>query len=163
MNKRACTKNLITPPRKFVQNCWRSFTTTPGLISNSSRDVYSEADKEATQLLDVMASFQNAGESRHSHKSKIEPPATLNRRQTWADVQQTMNEAQEKYKKNREGGVGGGFQTFCITVGQHGGTFQAWLNLLPDGEYSSLLCGAFKLVIHVSQNLMPSSERPNLG
>jgi hypothetical protein len=60
-----------------------------------------------------------------------------------------MNEAQEIYKKKREGDVASGFQTFCTNVGQHGGTFQAWLNLLPDGEYSSLLCGAFKLVIHV--------------
>jgi hypothetical protein len=140
---------LIIPPRKSVQICSRACDATPGLISNSRRDVYSEADKKAAQLLEVMASFQNAAESRHSHKSKIEPPATLKRKQTWADVQQTMNEAQERYKKKREGDVASGFQTFCTTVGQHGGTFQAWLNLLPDGEYSSLLCGAFKLVIHV--------------
>jgi hypothetical protein len=141
---------LIAPPRKSVQICSRACDANPGLISNSRRDVYSEADKEAAQLLEVMASFQNAAESSHSHKSKLElPAATPKRRQTWVDVQQTMNEAQERYKKNREGEVASGFQTFCNTVGQHGGTFQAWLNLLPDGEYTSLLCGAFKLVIHV--------------
>ena len=38
-------------------------------------------------------------------------------------------------------------------LGRNGKAIKAWLDLLPDGEYTSVVCGSFKLVIMVGTNL----------
>jgi len=64
-----------------------------------------------------------------------------------------MEKAREDYESKHKGVVLTSLQGLCHSVGNHGGTFSAWLSLLPDGEYTSVLCGAFKLAINVSKFL----------
>ena len=61
-----------------------------------------------------------------------------------------MRDAEKDYtKRHKDRSMMRGIVQFFSNVGESGGLFQAWLSLLPTGEYSSVICGAFKLVIKV--------------
>ena len=69
--------------------------------------------------------------------------------QTWDDVMQFMENDQAAYV-NKKGPKGvQAIRKFFAKLGDRGAIFNAWLRLLPSGDYSSVICGAFKLVIEV--------------
>lgn len=93
-----------------------------------------------------MKSFQTSVEG----KNKAACDST--RIYTWDEVEQAVKQASLQYE-DKKGPLA------CVTkffdkVGVHGKTFNAWLSLLPDGEYSSIVCGAFKLVINVCSTVL---------
>lgn len=58
-----------------------------------------------------------------------------------------MNQVADKFCKSS--GKMAAVRRFFDRLGDNGSTFSAWLGLLPDGEYSSIVCGAFKMIIKV--------------
>jgi hypothetical protein len=109
--------------------------------------VYDIAEREKESLLEAMRSFQK------SAKGTIDVDINSKKYQKWSDVEATMKAAESDYLQRHKGPMKG-IQSFFDNVGSSGDTFQAWLSLLPDGEYSSVVCGAFKLVIKVSSRLI---------
>ncbi|KAF8849599.1 hypothetical protein BDZ45DRAFT_732131 [Acephala macrosclerotiorum] len=104
-------------------------------------NVYEIAEREKEDLLKVMNEFQNAA---RGSGVKVD----FNKYQDWVQVEATMRETESQYKqKHKDRPIIRGFEQFFSNVGDSGGLFQAWLSLLPTGEYSSIVCGAFKLVI----------------
>lgn len=107
-------------------------------------NVYEVAEKEKASLLRAMKEFQTSPKG--SSHVDIDP----NKYQDWAQVEATMKDAELEYKqRHKDKPIMKGIAEFFGNVGDSGGLFQAWLSLLPTGEYSSVVCGAFKLVIKV--------------
>lgn len=100
-----------------------------------------------------MVEFEETSEGKKKKKGKVTQDVISKKIQTWADVETTMVEAVKDYERTHEGKILSSLQGLCHNVSNHGTTFSAWLELLPDGDYTSVLCGAFKLVIGVSQLL----------
>ncbi|KAH8808858.1 hypothetical protein F5884DRAFT_384116 [Xylogone sp. PMI_703] len=105
-------------------------------------NVYEVVEKEKTNLLKAMKDFQSTAKG--SFDVDIDP----NKYQDWKQVEHVMRDAEKDYAtKHRDKPMMRGIVEFFNNVGDSGGIFQAWLSLLPTGEYSSIICGAFKLVI----------------
>lgn len=85
---------------------------------------------------------------RFAEVTGIELPDSQNL--TWNHVESFMNTT---VKQNRIGEFAEVAHQFSERVGDNGPAIQAWLDLLPGGEYSSLICGSFKLLISVSSHL----------
>ena len=68
---------------------------------------------------------------------------------TWNDVMKLMEDNKAAYLDKKESAGVQAINIFFAKLGDRGETFSAWLELLPSGEYSSVICGAFKLVIKV--------------
>lgn len=65
---------------------------------------------------------------------------------TWDQVLAEARLAEAAYVK-----AGGNvFRKLGRSVGDHGPTINQYLRLLPEGEYSSILCGGLKLMFSVS-------------
>ena len=71
----------------------------------------------------------------------------VSRYQTWEEVVSIMDKVCDESEKGS--GKRNAIRKFFDRLGASGPTFSAWLGLLPNGEYSSIVCGAFKLVIKV--------------
>ena len=106
-------------------------------------NVYAEAEKAKAKLRAAMAKFQT------TVTTKTNLSIDTTRYQAWDEVERLMEEVSRKYQEKR-GSRLGCVGRFFDKVGNSGGTFNAWLSLLPNGDYSSVVCGAFKLVISVS-------------
>jgi hypothetical protein len=112
-------------------------------------NVYAEAEKEKTRLHDAITGFQKATQVTTKKSQRVDVDEEPSH-QDWPDVMQAMHNAQQTYQKRHDGKPSARIQRLCASVGNSGATFQAWLTLLPDGDYTSVVCGAFKLVISVS-------------
>jgi len=94
--------------------------------------------------LKAMKEFQT------SAKGSSDVHIDLNKYQDWTQVEATMKDAELEYRqRHKDKPIMKGIAEFFSNVGNSGGLFQDWLSLLPTGEYSSVVCGAFKLVIKV--------------
>ena len=90
-----------------------------------------------------MKKFQTAA------KDKTDVPIDTARIFTWDEVIGVMNRASSRQQK-KENKPLACVEKFFAKVGDSGKTFNAWLSLLPDGcEYTSIICGAFRLIINV--------------
>ena len=82
-------------------------------------------------------------------QDKADVPSDTTRIFTWDEVVSVMNRAASRYQKKEKGPLAC-VEKFFAKVGDSGKTFNAWLSLLPDGcEYTSIVCGAFRLIINV--------------
>lgn len=61
---------------------------------------------------------------------------------TWDQVLETMGTLLQRHKHGHSFG-----QRFFDRLGDSSDAFKAWLETLPAGDYSSMMCVAFKLVI----------------
>lgn len=112
--------------------------------SNSSRvNLYGQAEAERAKLKAALASFQK------TVGAKLKISVDINQFQTWDEVECLVGEVKRQYEG--KSGAMAATRRFFDRVGKNGGTFTAWLGLLPDGEYSSVVCGAFKMIIKVGQ------------
>lgn len=112
--------------------------------SNSSRvNLYGQAEAEKAKLKAALASFQK------TVGAKLKISVDINQFQTWDEVECLIGEVKRQYEG--KSGAMAATRRFFDRVGKNGGTFTAWLGLLPDGEYSSVVCGAFKMIIKVGQ------------
>lgn len=107
--------------------------------SNSSRvNLYGQAEAEKAKLKAALASFQK------TVGAKLKISVDINQFQTWDEVECLIGEVKRQYEG--KSGAMAATRRFFDRVGKNGGTFTAWLGLLPDGEYSSVVCGAFKII-----------------
>ena len=67
---------------------------------------------------------------------------------TWEEVMEKASQAEEVYQDKAKGKKGI-FRRSWRKVGDAGPAINPWLELLPDGDYSSILCGGLKLVFGV--------------
>lgn len=112
--------------------------------SNSSRvNLYGQAEAEKAKLKAALASFQK------TVGAKLKISVDINQFQNWDEVECLIGEVKRQYEG--KSGAMAATRRFFDRVGKNGGTFTAWLGLLPDGEYSSVVCGAFKMIIKVGQ------------
>lgn len=93
-------------------------------------------------MKNALASFQN------TIGAKLGINVDINKFQTWEEVESVVTEVKRQYEA--KSGAMAATRRFFDRIGKNGGMFTAWLGLLPDGEYSSVVCGAFKLIIKVS-------------
>jgi hypothetical protein len=101
-------------------------------------------EKEKANLLRAMKDFQS--KAKGSSDVDIDPK----KYQDWKQVENIMRDAEKNYaERHKDKPMMRGIVQFFDNVGDSGAIFEAWLSLLPTGEYSSVICGAFKLVIKV--------------
>lgn len=112
--------------------------------SNPSRvNLYGQAEAEKAKLKAALASFQK------TVGAKLKISVDINQFQTWDEVECLIGEVKRQYEG--KSGAMAATRRFFDRVGKNGGTFTAWLGLLPDGKYSSVVGGAFKMIIKVGQ------------
>ena len=103
--------------------------------------MYVQAEAEKARLLGVMRTFQE------SISKRTKTDVDVMKYQTWEEVVSIMERVSEEC--NKGSGKRVAVRKFFDRLGTNGPIFSAWLGLLPTGEYSSIVCGAFKLVIKV--------------
>lgn len=74
----------------------------------------------------------------------------LEDKHSWDEVLQEARFAEQKYNRNAKGLRGMGHRVFRI-VGDNAAAANPWLNILPDSEYTSVLCGGLKLIFEVQR------------
>lgn len=57
---------------------------------------------------------------------------------------------QKDYEKERMTGPFGSLRKCLDRLGKNGEGFKRWLDVLPDGDYGSVVSGSFKLIVEVS-------------
>lgn len=67
---------------------------------------------------------------------------------SFEQVVELLNTTALKYRNKN--GVQAVLQKLCQSFAQNGKGLRDWMSLLPDGEYSSVVCGSLKLIISVS-------------
>lgn len=68
---------------------------------------------------------------------------------TWEDVKAEADKAVDAYNKKASSWRRNPFRSAGRAIGDKGAVTQTWLELLPAGEYTSIVCGAMKLVFGV--------------
>lgn len=68
---------------------------------------------------------------------------------SWDEVTQAANLAEEKYWKDAKGPKGSIRRFFRVT-GDNAHVINPWVNLLPNDQYLSVLCGGLKLVLGIA-------------
>ena len=77
----------------------------------------------------------------------------LGGKNTWDQVFEEARRAQDQYLRE-----GNGARQIFRKFGNQAHTWDPFLGLLPDGEYTSVLAGGLKLVFHVCETLNITSE-----
>ena len=117
-------------------------SVTPRLnIIHCRVNLYAQAEAERAKLKAALTTFQN------TVGAKLKINVDINQFQTWEEVERVVEDVRNQYEGKT--GAMAAIRGFFDRIGKNGGTFTAWLGLLPDGEYSSVVCGAFKLIIKV--------------
>lgn len=114
--------------------------------------MYERAEIEKGRLLQAMEAFQATTKLTRTQANKghkVEKDTTKEP-QTWADVVQAMKDARARYEEKKNSGRMSAVNGFFESLGNNGEIFQAWLGLLPNGDYTSVICGAFRLVINAT-------------
>lgn len=71
---------------------------------------------------------------------------------TWEEVKVEVDKAVDAYNRKASSWRRNPFRLAGRLMGDKGPVIQAWLELLPTGEYTSVVCGAMKLVFGVYLN-----------
>lgn len=85
---------------------------------------------------------------RKNAKEKALVNFNIRDRHSWDEVIQEAKDAEQKYNSKAKG-LGGIGHKAVRFVGDHAADTSPWLSLLPNGEYTSVLCGGLKLVFAV--------------
>lgn len=75
-------------------------------------------------------------------------PFNIHAVHSWDEVAQAANLAEEKYWKDAKGPKGS-IRRFFRMTGDNTHVINPWVNLLPNDQYFSVLCGGLKLVLGV--------------
>lgn len=82
---------------------------------------------------------------------------------TWADVLTQINEAENAYKNRAKKKTVADFVTRCFRkFSGNAKYFQSWLDVLPQGDYSSIICGGFKMIFVVRDSIYIGCNFPNV-
>ena len=82
------------------------------------------------------------------HADQFRPFLNLKICSTWDDVFEAGKTAIEDYEKKGRGTVRG----LGRKLGDYTPYLDTWSSLLPNGDYTSILCGALRMVFEVSRN-----------
>lgn len=85
---------------------------------------------------------------RENAKDKSLLDFNIRDKHSWDEVIRVAKDAEQKYNSKAKGLKGIGHKTIRV-VGDHTADTSPWLELLPSGEYTSVLCGSLKLVFAV--------------
>lgn len=96
---------------------------------------YTLADVEKSKCAEEMKRFQEIT------KITLKPGESFK----WEHVVETMSAAATQNKGDK--GLTSAISSFTEQMGDNGPAIEQWLQLLPSGEYTSVICGAFKLIL----------------
>lgn len=82
----------------------------------------------------------------------------LEDKHSWDEVLQEARFAEQKYNRNAKGLRGMGHRVFRI-VGDNAAAANPWLNILPDSEYTSVLCGGLKLIFEAAGRMSDKRQQ----
>lgn len=125
--------------RYIARNFSPESQTMPNPSDAFRKKTADQRQKLRQRLLDLQAKC-----IRHKKGMRIDLDATHN----WEGVEAMLREAAALYENKK--GVVPPVEHFFKRIGNCGTAVQAWMSLLPDGDYSSFICGGFKLIISVS-------------
>ena len=67
----------------------------------------------------------------------------IREKHTWDEVLQQATFAESQYKSSNQ------VRLIFRGIGDHAPGIAPWLGLIPDGEYTSILCGGLKMILKV--------------
>jgi hypothetical protein len=108
-----------------------------------SVELFRGANEEVNKLFSLMDQVQG----KLNKKSKGKYIVQNLKRASWEDVMSEIQSTSQRWS-NLPAKIRG--RGFLEKIGQHSEAFQAWIGLLPAGDYGSGICGVFKLAIGVS-------------
>ena len=68
---------------------------------------------------------------------------------TWGSVRDAIQAATLKEGSDDESNIA---KSSCSKMARNIPDFEAWLNLLPTGDYGAVVCGVFKMVVVVGRH-----------
>ncbi|KAL8779555.1 MAG: hypothetical protein Q9213_006883 [Squamulea squamosa] len=103
--------------------------------------VYHEALKERQAFLSALQTFHDQDRD----QNRVVLGILLE--SDWPSVLEFVNNAQHDPDINAIKGVGGAIRKLTRKFGVAGPAFKAWLQMLPNDTYGSVICGGFKVII----------------
>ncbi|KAL8817797.1 MAG: hypothetical protein Q9223_003442 [Gallowayella weberi] len=103
--------------------------------------IYEEALKERKAFLSALQAFHDEDRENSRVSLGIIPESD------WPSVLQVVNSAQIEADDNAITGVKGAVRKLARKLGVAGPAFVAWLEMLPNDAYGSVICGGFKIII----------------
>lgn len=97
--------------------------------------------------VDVQNEKENFYGAMDAYEKKRNPKAEAKTRiasWSWEEVLVDLNKAKVVYKEK------GKIRRLLDKLKKSIPTLRSWLQLLPDGDYGSIICGAFKLILDVN-------------
>lgn len=74
---------------------------------------------------------------------------------TWVDVLTQVTEAENAYlSRAKTKNVAGNVTKYLRKFSGSAKDFQSWLDVLPQGDYSSIICGGFKMIFVVRHSIL---------
>lgn len=112
------------------------------LIAPSGEEaLFSGASIELEQLRDAVVQYQI------ETNTNSQAVASLARHEwTWEKVQDAVKEAAREEGSDDESSI---VKSSCSKIIENIPAFEAWLGLLPAGDYGAVICGLFKVVVGV--------------
>ncbi|EMR65917.1 hypothetical protein UCREL1_7098 [Eutypa lata UCREL1] len=122
-----------------------SFVNVPDAAQDNkiSMELWKEADEEKDQLFATMEQVR----TKLAKKAKVEKEALNLRCCKWEQVMQEVQTTATDWKTSAKNSK----TMLCIDkVGRNSDVFSSWLELLPSGDYSSSICGVFKIAFEAA-------------
>ena len=89
----------------------------------------------------VIANYQKSSKGRH-----LAPDFDIKKAHNWDEVHQAARLAEAKCKKDGTGSI---FSRIGRAIQRSAPAVEPWLGLIPDGDYTSVLCGGLKIAFGV--------------
>ena len=114
------------------------YNTDRLLFAISSSDLWKQADIEKQQIFDLMDKEQAKLQRKHGKSSQV---LTTNvRKATWSQVLNQVNTTAQQWSQSRKAS---NISVSIDKIGRNSDAFQAWLQLLPGGDYGSRCVSPF--------------------
>ncbi len=108
------------------------------------QDLQDMAEAYETRL-SAFVSREKSGKSKNHFAQPPSSPVT------WEDVLQQVEDSRTAWE-NKAKGKGGFIRQEARNFGHHARMASHWLNMLPAGDYGSIVCGGLKLLFGVGDN-----------
>ena len=106
----------------------------------SSSDLWKQADIEKQQIFDLMDKVQAKLQKKYGKSNQV---LTTNvRKATWCQVLDQVNTTAQQWSQSRKAS---NVSLSIDKIGRNSDAFQAWLQLLPGGDYGSRCVSPFFL------------------
>ncbi|TQN67962.1 hypothetical protein CSHISOI_07486 [Colletotrichum shisoi] len=119
--------------------------------------MWAEVDEEKERLFALMIQVQGKISKRKNGDRQVQALSETDLRQcSWGQVLTEVDKTAERWK----GGPDKESKTmvFIDRIGKYSSALEAWLGLLPMGDYGSSICGVFKLAIGAATQYSSTGE-----